>query len=72
MLVSTDPGRRYGPDDLALAEELAKRAALAVDNSRLYQQAQAEIAQRRRAEQALAQLMAETERERATLAALTA
>jgi len=72
LFVSTDPGRRYGPEDLALAEELAKRAALAVDNSRLYQQAQAEIAQRRRAEQALAQLMAETERERATLAALTA
>jgi PAS domain S-box-containing protein len=35
-LISTS--RRYGPDDLALAEELAARAALAVDNARLYQQ----------------------------------
>ncbi len=29
-------GRRYGPADLALAEDLAIRAALAVDNARLY------------------------------------
>src|SRR5688572_19803801 len=33
-LVSTT--RSYGADDLALAEELARRAALAVDNARLY------------------------------------
>ena len=32
-------GRRLGPDDLALAEELAHRAALAVDNARLYREA---------------------------------
>jgi PAS domain S-box-containing protein len=31
--------RRYGPDDLALAEDLARRCAVAVDNARLYQQA---------------------------------
>ncbi|HJP66650.1 MAG TPA: GAF domain-containing protein [Actinomycetota bacterium] len=37
-MVSTDPGRRYGPDDVALAEELAGRAALAVDNARLYRE----------------------------------
>ena len=30
--------RRYGPTDLALAVEVANRAALAVDNARLYQQ----------------------------------
>jgi serine phosphatase RsbU (regulator of sigma subunit) len=29
-------GRRYGADDLALAEDLAARAAIAVDNARLY------------------------------------
>jgi PAS domain S-box-containing protein len=29
--------RRYGTMDLALAEELARRAALAIDNARLYQ-----------------------------------
>ena len=31
--------RRYGPEDLALAEELARRAAMAVDNARLYRSA---------------------------------
>ncbi|MFL6008363.1 MAG: SpoIIE family protein phosphatase [Rubrobacteraceae bacterium] len=35
-LVSTDPERRYGEEDLSLAEGLAYRCALAVDNSRLY------------------------------------
>ncbi len=38
---SSDPTRRYGPDDLALAEDLASRAALAIDNSQLFQQEQA-------------------------------
>jgi PAS domain S-box-containing protein len=33
---SAESGRVYGPDDLALAEELGARAAVAVDNSRLY------------------------------------
>jgi PAS domain S-box-containing protein len=32
--------RRYGSADLALAEELARRAAQAMDNARLYRQAQ--------------------------------
>jgi PAS domain S-box-containing protein len=32
--------RRYGQADLDLAEELAQRAALAIDNARLYQRAQ--------------------------------
>jgi signal transduction histidine kinase len=32
-------GRRYGPADLSLADELAGRAALAVDNARLYREA---------------------------------
>jgi PAS domain S-box-containing protein len=39
-LVVSDSGRRYGDDDLALAEELARRAALAVDNARLFHEAQ--------------------------------
>lgn len=38
--VSTESGRQYGPPDLALAEELARRASLAVDNARLYQDSQ--------------------------------
>ncbi|MEP0869981.1 PAS domain S-box protein [Trichocoleus desertorum AS-A10] len=39
-LVSTESGRRYTPADLALAEDLARRAALAADNARLYREAQ--------------------------------
>ncbi len=39
--ISTESNRQYGADDLALAEELARRAALAIDNARLYQRAQA-------------------------------
>jgi GAF domain-containing protein len=35
-LVSTTEGRRFSPSDLALAKDLADRAALAVDNARLY------------------------------------
>jgi PAS domain S-box-containing protein len=31
-----DPGRRYGRDDLAFAQELARHAALAIDNGRLH------------------------------------
>lgn len=39
-LATAQSGRRYGPDDVALAEVLARRAALAVDNARLYSEAQ--------------------------------
>ncbi len=42
-VVSTTAGRHYTPDDLKLAEELARRAALAVDNARLYREAQAAV-----------------------------
>ena len=35
---STESGRRYGPDDLRLAEDLAHRAAIAVENARLYEE----------------------------------
>jgi PAS domain S-box-containing protein len=37
--VSVTPGRNYGRADLALAEELARRAGLAVDNARLFREA---------------------------------
>jgi signal transduction histidine kinase/DNA-binding response OmpR family regulator len=40
-LVSAESGRRFDADDLALAQELATRAALAVENARLFAQAQA-------------------------------
>jgi PAS domain S-box-containing protein len=35
-LVAAESGRSYDESDLALAEELARRAAMAVDNARLY------------------------------------
>ncbi len=35
-----EPGRRYTRADLVFAEELARRAALAIDNARLYSRAQ--------------------------------
>jgi PAS domain S-box-containing protein len=38
--VSAESGRLFGPDDLPLAEELARRAAVAVDNARLYDEAE--------------------------------
>jgi len=49
----TESDRRYGEDDVALATDLARRAAVAVDNARLYRSAQREIAERARAEAAL-------------------
>jgi PAS domain S-box-containing protein len=39
-LISSDSGRRFGADDLLLAEELARRAATAIENARLYRQAE--------------------------------
>jgi signal transduction histidine kinase/transcriptional regulator with GAF, ATPase, and Fis domain len=35
-LIAVDSDRRFGQEDLALAEELARRAALAADNARLF------------------------------------
>jgi signal transduction histidine kinase len=40
-LILETEARRYGMQDLSLAEEFARRAGLAVDNARLYQDAQA-------------------------------
>ncbi|MBI4545370.1 MAG: PAS domain S-box protein [Gemmatimonadetes bacterium] len=39
-LVMAESGRHYQPEDLELAEELAHRAALAIENARLYREAQ--------------------------------
>ena len=35
-LVSTDPAHRYTEQDVAVAEEIARRAAVRIDNARLY------------------------------------
>ncbi|MBI2897289.1 MAG: GAF domain-containing protein [Deltaproteobacteria bacterium] len=48
-LAATESRRRYGPEDLALAQDLARRAALAIDNARLYE---AELEARKRSERA--------------------
>jgi len=36
--VAAESGRRFGADDLALADELGRRCALALDNARLYRE----------------------------------
>ena len=41
--VAAESGRRYSASDLALAEEIGRRAAIAIDNAHLYQQAQRAI-----------------------------
>ena len=48
--VASNSGRRFGEDDLVLAEELASRVALAVDNARLYEAQQVAL---ERAEEAV-------------------
>jgi predicted ATPase/signal transduction histidine kinase/tRNA A-37 threonylcarbamoyl transferase component Bud32 len=39
-LITATPGRRYGPADLALAVEVARRASAAIDKAQLYREAQ--------------------------------
>ncbi|RYZ43044.1 MAG: PAS domain S-box protein [Myxococcaceae bacterium] len=43
FLLSPRPGHAYAPPELALAEELGRRAAMAIDNARLYCSAQESI-----------------------------
>ncbi len=45
-LAASQPDRRYGAEDLALAEEIGRRAGTAMENARLYAQAQQAIAVR--------------------------
>jgi signal transduction histidine kinase len=45
-LASNAPERRFGAADVSAAEELARRAALAIDNARLYREAQEAIRMR--------------------------
>jgi PAS domain S-box-containing protein len=51
--VTAESGRIYREADLELAQELVHRAALAVDNAWLYEEAQKEIAERRWAQEEL-------------------
>jgi PAS domain S-box-containing protein len=43
LAATDDSGRRFGADDLKMALELARRAALLVDNARLYAEARSAI-----------------------------
>ncbi len=54
-LFTAGAGRRYGLEDLALAEELARRAALAVDNARLFRRLEEANATLRESAAALAE-----------------
>ena len=53
FVLTKDSGRIYRHQDLTLAEELAQRAAIAIDNAYLYKKAQQEIAERKKSEQRL-------------------
>ena len=44
--IAAESGRRYGPADLRFAEDLAERAALAVENARLFRQIQDSLTSR--------------------------
>jgi signal transduction histidine kinase/CheY-like chemotaxis protein len=44
-VAQAESGRRFGPDDAVLIQELAQRVALALDNVRLYAEAQAALRQ---------------------------
>ncbi|MBN8233312.1 PAS domain S-box protein [Corallococcus macrosporus] len=46
LLATSGSGRRYGARELAQAEELARRAALAIDNARLYERSEQAIRMR--------------------------
>ncbi len=63
-IVSTESARSYDQADLALAEELARRAALAIENARLFQETES-------ARQAAEQAASRTARLQSVTAALS-
>ncbi|MEY2506258.1 MAG: hypothetical protein QOH01_587 [Verrucomicrobiota bacterium] len=52
VMINTRPGKICGPEELSLVEELAHRAALALDNAALYQSAKKARAEAERANRA--------------------
>ena len=60
-LVHAESGRRHGPADLALAEELARRAAVAIDNARLFGETEESRAQLEQQTSELEEAQAEME-----------
>ena len=59
--------RRYTPTDLVVAKDLASRVALAMDNLRLYQEAQQEIVDRKLMEQKIREYSLHLEKQRQEL-----
>jgi len=57
-LIGAESGRRFTNDDLEVAESLARRAALAVDNARLYRDAERARADAEAANQAKSEFLA--------------
>ena len=57
-LIGAESGRRFTTDDLEVAESLARRAALAVDNARLYREAERARADAEAANQAKSDFLA--------------
>jgi PAS domain S-box-containing protein len=55
-LVMTDPGRQFWASDLMLTSQLGERVAMAIDNARLYHEAQLELERREEVEAHLQQL----------------
>jgi PAS domain S-box-containing protein len=49
--VAAESGRHYTEEDLALAEDIGRRAGVAIDNAWLYRKAQEELEERKRAEE---------------------
>ncbi len=52
-LAHTDPARKFSPAQMEILDQFARLAALALENARLYQAAQDELAERKRTEAAL-------------------
>ncbi|HSJ06303.1 MAG TPA: GAF domain-containing sensor histidine kinase [Longimicrobiales bacterium] len=61
--VAPTDGHAYGAADLGLARDLAARCAIAIDNARLYREAQAARAEAEEASRAKSQLLAMTSHE---------
>ncbi len=73
VLQIVDPAAdRFSPADLQLLEPLATSAAIAIENARLFHQAQQEIAERKRAEETIRQYAAQLEAVRQSGLELTA
>lgn len=53
-LAYLDPERKFGPQELLVLERFAQLAAIALDNARLYESSQTELAERTRAEHQIA------------------